>query len=341
MAGNKERRLFIRYRMNFLSGKNILVTGATGLVGTNILFRLKTIAGVRVKAVCHAKEPRIFSDNISYIKADLTKADECKKVVQGIDYVMMFAAKIVRRPDNFAHLIENLNMNFQMLEAAYHAVVKKIIWLSSAAAYPFSEMPLEEERMFAADPPDECFPLAWAVRYTEILCRMYATKLKRRMTIIVLRPTAIYGENDNFNFATSHVLPALIRKVIERHNPIEIWGSGEVKRDFIYVGDVIGACFLALKKVEGFGCFNIGAGCSYSVKEILEMILKIDNYRQAPVVYGHSKEDRRSISIDCKKAKEILGFTAKTSLRDGITNTVIWYKANQRKSGERIEANNV
>lgn len=328
--------------MGFLKGKNILITGATGLVGINTLIRLKAIPGIKIRATYHLKEPLCFSDNISYVKADLVNFDDCQKMVQGIDYVLIFAAKIVRRPSDLRYLITNLTMNFQMLEAAYQAGVKKFLWLSSATAYPPQDTPLKEEGMFSSDPADECFPLAWATRYTEILCRMYATKLKRKMTAIVLRPTAIYGEYGDFDFSTCHVLPALMRKVIERHNPIEIWGSGEVKRDFIYVGDVVEACILALEKIDGFADFNIGTGQSYSIKEILKMILEVDNYAQAQVVFDRSKQDRHSILIDCKKAKDVIGFAAKTSFRDGIAKTISWYRANQLTAAksEKVERYN-
>lgn len=313
--------------MDFLKGKNILITGATGLVGTNMLIRLKGIPNVNVRAVYHKRKPQIFSDNISYVKADLNKYEDCRRIVEGVDYIMMLAAKIVRRSADLRYLITNLVMNFQMLEAAYHAGVKKYLWLSSATAYPPSDRPIKEEQMFDADPYDTYFPLGWMTRYIEILCRMYATKLERHMATIVLRPTAIYGEYGDFDFSTCHVLPALIRKVAERHNPLEIWGTGEAKRDFIYVGDVFEACLLALERIDSFAELNIGSGKSYSVKELLTMILDIDNYPNAQLTFDHTKPEKApSIFVDCIKAEELIGFKAKTSIRDGIAKTIEWLK---------------
>lgn len=322
---------------NFLNNKTVLVTGATGLVGSNMLFRLQNIPQVKVKAIYHTREPQVLSDNISYLRADLTNLEDCKRAVEGIDYVMMFAAKIARRSANLEYLTPNLLMNVQMLEAAYQAGVKKFLWLSSATAYPPKDVALKEEQMFDADPYDIYFPLGWMTRYIEILCRMYSTKLKRKMTTIVLRPTAIYGEYCDFNFSTCHVLPALIRRVVERHNPLEIWGKGEVRRDFIYAGDVVEACLLALAKIEDFSEFNIGLGKTYSVKEILDLILDVDNYLDAQVVFDPSKPVKApSISVNCTKVKETIGFEAKTSLREGIEKTIKWLKENNINKQELV-----
>ena len=313
----------------FKMSKRILVCGATGLVGTNMLVRLRDDPDFHIRAVHRKKKPKIFSNNIYYEEADLTVFDDCKRLVEDIDYVLMFAAKIERRSTNQEYIISNLIMNSQLLEAAYNAGVEKFLWLSSATAYPPSEEPLREDKMFDGDPHDVYFPLGWMTRYIEILCRMYAEKLKRHMTAIVLRPTAIYGRYDDFNSHTSHVLAALIRKVAERQSPIEVWGTGEVKRDFIYVDDVVDACLLALEKVSGFDVFNIGLGNSYSVKELLEIILEVDGFSQAKILYDKSKQVTSPIiAVDCNKAKEAIGFEAKTTIREGIGKTIEWYRNN-------------
>lgn len=311
--------------------KKMLICGATGLVGTNALIRLKAMPEFSVRAVYHTQKPQIFSDNISYVEADLA---DCKRAAEGIDYVMMFAAKIARRSSDLEYLAPNLAMSLGMLEAAYQAGVKKYLWLSTATAYPPGDTPARENEMFCKDPDDTNFAVGWMSRYIEILCRMYATKLKRQMTTIVLRATAIYGEYCDFDLATRHVLPALIRRVAERQEPLEIWGTGEVKRDFIYVGDVLDASFLALDKVEGFAELNIGSGRSYSVKELLSLILDIDSYANARTIFVPSKGGKApSISVDCRKAKELIGFEAKTPVREGIVKTMEWFK----KSGGVIK----
>lgn len=318
-----------------LPGK-YLIAGSTGLMGTSALLRLKNQPNVKARAVYHKKKPKVFGDNISNVQADLRNFDDCKKVVEDMDYVLMFAATLSTAPviakNPVSHVTYNMIMNAQMLEAAYSSGVKKFVFMGSSTGYPMKEKILKENDMFTEDPPDIYFSVGWMSRYSEVLCKMYATKLKKPMTTIVLRPTTIYGEYENFDFEVSHVLPALIRKVVERQKPIEIWGSGENKRDLIYSDDVMDAVFLALEKVETYNVFNIGLGKEYSINELLKMILEIDNYHDAEIVYNTSKPTTISKrSIDFTKAKKILGFEAKTSIRDGIKKTIEEYKKNPIK----------
>jgi GDP-L-fucose synthase len=215
-----------------------------------------------------------------------------------------------------------------MLEAAYFAKVKKFIWLSSNAAYPPSgDRPVKEEELLDGDPYETYFGVAWMKRYTEILCRMYSEKLKNPMTTVVLRPSNIYGPYDDFDFATSHVMAAQIRKVIERHDPIEVWGTGNDVRDLIYIDDFIDAMILATEKIETYNPLNIALGKGYSVKEILQIILEVDGYTDARIEFDTAKPSMIPIRlIDTTRAESILGFKAKTGLREGIKKTIDWYR---------------
>lgn len=315
---------------------NYLITGSTGLMGTSTLLRLKDVPGVSVKAVYHKRKPRVVADNISYFQADLTDFNACKKVVKDIDYVLMFAATLSTAPviakNPVSHVTNNMIMNVQMLESSYLVGVKKFLFLSSSTGYPMKEKKLKEEDMFKGDPADVYFSVGWMSRYAEVLCRMYATKLKKPMTTVILRPTTIYGEYEDFHFEVCHVLPALVRKVVERQKPIEIWGTGENKRDLIYSDDVVDACFLALEQVDTFDVFNIGLGKEHSINELLKMILEIENYKDAEIVYNASKPTTiLKRSIDFTKAKRVLGFEAKTSIREGLTETIKGYRKNPIK----------
>lgn len=317
--------------MNFYRGKNVLVTGGTGLVGVNLIKRLLAL-GANIRATIHRKDPIIIDERIDYLRCDLTKMEDCKKAVDGIDYVFHCAANssgaatIEKSP--LVHVTPNILMNSQILEAAYFAKVKKFLWISSTTGYPPSgDRPIKEDEMFDGDPYEKYFFAGWMKRYTEILCRMYSEKLPNPMATVVLRPTNIYGEFDDFEFETSHVLPALIRKVAERQNPIEVWGTGNDIRDLIYVDDFVDAVLLSMKKIESYNPINIGLGKTYSVKEILRMILEIDNYTDAKIVFNPSKPSMIPIrAIDTNKAENVLGFRAKTELREGIKKTIEWYR---------------
>jgi GDP-L-fucose synthase len=215
------------------------------------------------------------------------------------------------------------------MEAAYEVGVGKFLWLASTTGYPPSgDHQVKEDEMFDGEPYDKYYFAGWTKRFTEILSRMYGEKLAKPMTTIVLRPTNIYGPNDDFEFATSHVVPALIRKVVERWNPLEVWGTGNDVRDMIYIDDMIDAMILAMQKVDAFDAINIGLGKGHSIKEILSMILDIDGFTDSSVVYDASKPSMIPIRlVDTAKATEVLGFEAKVDLQEGLRRTIGWYRS--------------
>jgi GDP-L-fucose synthase len=227
------------------------------------------------------------------------------------------------------HVTPNVVMNAYMLEAAYQAKVRKFLWLSSTTGYPPSgARPIREEEMFDGEPYESYFFVGWMKRFTEVLCRMYGEKLPNPLTTIVLRPTNIYGPHDKFDPALSHVTPALVRKVVERQDPIEIWGTGDDVRDLIYVEDMVDAMILAVEKLESFTALNIGSGQGVSVKDILGTLLELDGYEGARVVFNPSKPTMIPIRlVDTERARAALGFTARTGLREGLQATLRWYRA--------------
>ena len=124
------------------------------------------------------------------------------------------------------------------------------------------------------------------------------------------------------------MIPALVRKVVERHNPLEVWGDGNDLKEFIYVQDFIDGMLMAMEKQESFDPINIAVGKPCTVREVLASLLKIDEYENANVVYNVSKPSmipRRL--IDVSKAQTELGFQAKTSMSEGLTKTVAWYRS--------------
>ena len=314
-----------------------LVTGATGLMGTTALKRLQNVPGVAVRAVYHRRKPHIFAGNITYVQADLEKSADCEEVVDGIDYVLFFAGILMTTPvlaaNPISPLTSNLLMHAQMLEAAYRARVKKYLLISSSTGYPAQEKPLQEEDMFRGDPGDGYFSVGWLFRYVEILCRMYSTKLRDPMPIVVIRPSTIYGEHEDFSPEKSHVLPALVRKVVDREQPLEVWGDGEVQRDLIYADDLLDGCLAALEVSAGPSEFNIAYGREYSLKELLAMILKADGYENAEIVFnaGRPSAGGRRI-LDTRRARTVLDFRPKTAMEAGIRFMVNGYRRNREAS---------
>lgn len=317
-------------------GKNVLVAGGTGFIGINLINRMLSL-GANVRATIHRKAPVIVDERIDYVTCDLLSMEDCKKVVAGMDYVFMCAANTsgaaVIAATPLVHVTPNIIMNAQIMEAAYFAKVKKFVFLSSNAAYPPSDDRLvKEEEMFDADPYDIYFGVAWMKRYTEILCRMYSQKLKTTMASLVVRPSNIYGPYDDFDPATSHVMAATIRKVIERQNPLKVWGTGDDVRDLIYIDDFIDALVLAAGKINSYDPVNIGLGKGYSIKQLLEMLMEIEGCQELKIEYDSSKPSMIPIRlINVNKAEQQLGFRAQTDVREGMKKTIAWYKSNVLK----------
>ena len=313
----------------------VLVAGGAGFVGANTIIRLLA-EGARIRATIHRKDPVIIDKRIDYVHGDLTRPEDCRKAVEGMDYVFMCAANTsgaaVIATTPLVHVTPNIVMNSQLLEAAYFARVKKFIWLSSNAAYPPSgDRPVKEDELFDGDPYETYFGVAWMKRYTEVLCRMYSQKLKNPMTTVVLRPSNIYGPFDDYEFETSHVMAALIRRVVERHDPFEVWGTGDDVRDWIYIDDFIDAMMLAAQSIDTYNPLNIGLGEGHTVKEALQMMLEIDGFTKARVQFNTSRPSMIPIRlIDTSKAAAILGFKARTGLREGIRKTIAWYRQNRK-----------
>jgi len=315
-------------------GAKILVAGGSGVIGVNLVRRLLTL-GSRVRATLHNRPAVIQDDAIDYVQAGLTRMEDCRKVVEGMDYVFMCAANTsgaaVMTTTPLVHVTPNVVMNAQMLDAAYQAGVKKFVFISSSAAYPPSgDRPVREDEMFGADPYEIYYSVGWMKRYAEILCKIYSQKIKKAMPTLVIRPSNIYGPYDKFDFRTSHVTTALIRRVVERQNPLDVWGTGNDVRDLIHIDDFLDGMLLAFEKSGDYLAINIASGQGYSIKQILQTILEVDSYADAEVRFDPLKPTTIAIRlVDIRLAQEMLGFCPKIDLREGLGRTVAWYRGNR------------
>jgi GDP-L-fucose synthase len=218
-------------------------------------------------------------------------------------------------------------MNVLMLEAAYEVGIKKALFISSSTVYPVTDYHVQEQDV-TCEFYEKYFVAGWMKRFCEAACEMYSTKIKKPMQTIVIRPANIYGPLDNFDFETSHVLPALIRRVIERQNPINVWGDGKDIKDFIYIDDFIEGILTAMQKTTGFDVFNIASGNSYVLSDLLEIMVNLDGYDNAEIIYDASKPTMiPKRLIDPSKAKKMLGFSTKIPIEVGLKKTIDWYRS--------------
>lgn len=312
---------------------NVLVAGASGLVGSNLIPRLIQ-AGANIRALYHKCLPLNIDPQVEYIQGDLTNRAFCDQVVKDMKYIFIFSANTsgaaIMHNSPLTHVTPNLLINSQLLEAAYLAGAERCLFLSSTAAYPFGgSTAITEEMMFDGDPYDKYYCVGWMKRYIEILCRMYSEKLSRRMLCVVLRPANIFGPYDKFNPQTSHVMAALIKKTAERQNPLEVWGDGNDVKDFIYIEDMIDAIMLSIEKIDHFEPLNIGSGKTYSIRDILKIMWEVDNF-YPEVVFNSSKPSMIPIRVcSVEKSKSLLGFSSKIDIRSGIEKTLKWYRENK------------
>lgn len=310
----------------FYKGKAVLVTGGSGFVGTHIVAELLK-EGAKIRVPIH-KRPMVINDKgIETIDADLTIYQDCLRAVRGVEYVFHAAGPVgsaaIGTP--MANITTNLILFANVLQASWEENVERFLVLSSSTVYPSSEYPIKEEEMEGGQPHPSYLGYGWMRRYFEYLGKFVA--LQSKMKIAILRPTAIYGEWDNFDPRTCHVIPALIHKAAQREDPYEVWGSGEEVRDFIHVRDLARGCLSILEKYAVCDAVNIGYGRGLKIKEIVKIILQASGHKDAKIRFDKTKPiNIPTRVVDTSKAIRILGFKPNISIEEGIHQTVEWYK---------------
>lgn len=247
------------------------------------------------------------------------------------EYVFLAAAKVggiganIKYPVEF--LADNLRMELNILAASYVYGVKKLIFLGSSCIYPrFSEQPIKEEYLLTGElePTNEAYAIAKIAGLK--LCEYYRREFG--CNFISAMPSNIYGPNDNFNLATSHVLAALIRRfheaTVTNMPVVEIWGSGNQYREFTYIDDIADAIVFLMKTYDGERHINVGTGMDITIRELSVLIKNIVGYK-GEIIFDTTKPDGmfRKV-VDVGRIHE-LGWKHKVDIEEGIRNTFNWY----------------
>ncbi len=304
-----------------LRNKKILVTGGAGFLGSYV-----------VKELIKNKVPKknIFIPRSKTF--DLREKENCKKVVKGMDIMIHLAGNVggigknQRLPGTLFY--DNLIMGINLIHEAMLAKVKKIVIIGTICAYPkYTPVPFEEKNLWMGYPEETNAPYGLAKKMLLVQAQAYRTQYG--LNSIFLLPVNLYGPGDNFNPDSSHVIPALIRKVSDaiknKKNYIEVWGDGSPTREFLYVKDAARAIVLATKKYDKSDPINLGGGIEISIKDLVTLIAKLMNYK-GEIRWDTTKpngQPRRS--LDSSKAEKEFGFKAKTQFETGLKQTILWY----------------
>lgn len=307
--------------MGFWETRRVVVTGGHGFLGSFVVEKLRT-AGAKEVVV-----PR--SD-----KHDLRIQSEAHRLYTDArpDIVIHLAAVVGgiganrKNPGRFFH--DNAIMGLNVIEAARIAGIEKFVCAGTICSYPkFTPVPFREKDFWNGYPEETNAPYGLAKKM--LLVQLQAYREQYGFNGIYLTPVNLYGPRDNFDLETSHVIPALIRKCIEAKQTdapeIVAWGTGNATREFLYVEDAAEAIVLAAEKYSKPDLVNLGSGEEISVRDLLEMIRTMVGARST-VRWDHSKPDgqpRRS--LDTSRAAQEFGWRAKTSLRDGLIETIDWF----------------
>ena len=313
----------------FYQNKKILVAGASGFIGTHLTKKLSDLGGDVIGTYLNHK-PKKKIPNTKFIKADFTNYQDCLTATKNIDYVFMVAANTsgaaVMEKTPLAHLTPNVVMNSQILAAAYENNISKFCFISSNTVYPVTNFPVKETdvnyEFFS-----KYFIVGWMKLFSEIMSQMYAKHIKKPMKTIVIRPGNLYGPYDKFTWKESKVIAALIRKSIERHDPFLVWGDGNDLKDFLYIDDFISGLLKAFETIEDFETINIASSIPVTIKEVLNIILKINENLSANLKFDTSMPTmlpKRLINTD--KIRKKCNWSPQISLPEGLALTINWYK---------------
>ncbi len=310
-------------------GKRVLVTGGSGFIGSHFVERLLEL-GARVRIPIHNRLPHLSDERIETVPADLTQLEACQRVSAGVDRVIhaaggVGAAGITSAEAQLASLTLNLTLSANMLLAANQQGVERFLLFSSSTGYPPFEHPVEETNFWDGDPHPAYFGYGWMRRYLERLGEQ--VQRTTPMQVAIVRPSAVYGERDNFAPEGSHVVAALIRRAAEGENPFVVWGGPEVVRDFLYVRDLVEGSLLALEQHAKADAINIGYGQRVTVGELAELILAATEHPVQPI-YDRSRPTTLPFrAVDISKARHLLGFEPQVGLSEGLARTVAWYRS--------------
>ncbi len=305
-----------------LANKKILVTGGAGFLGKQVVDQLLQAGANR--------------DNILVTRSrdyDLTEMAACKRAVAGQDIVIHLAAHVggigLNREKPAELFYDNLMMGTQLIHAAYQAGAEKFVCVGTICAYPkFTPVPFKEEDLWIGYPEETNAP--YGIAKKTLLVQLEAYRQQYDFDGIYLLPVNLYGPEDNFDPRSSHVIPALIHKVhkaqVNDDKELPVWGDGSPTREFLYSTDAARGIVMATQSYSDAAPVNLGTNAEISIKDLAELICEVMDFKGELVWQTDQPNGQPRRCLDTERAKQAFGFEAKTDFREGLKQTVEWYR---------------
>lgn len=314
--------------MSFYAQQKVLVAGGTGTTGIPLVERLVAL-GARVTVVSmdepdYAKQ--VLGPSVAFERADLRELEACLEAVRGQDIVLnLIGAKGstgIGTSLAASYFVPMLRYQTNFMDAAFQAGVSRFLFVSSICAYPQAELHEEDNLWNGMPRQNDRYP-GIAKRVGEVQAQTYLEE-HGWDAVRIVRPSNIYGPFDDFNPATAQVIGALIGRVAAGEAPLKVWGDGSAIRDFIFSEDAADGMLVALEKAPACLPINLGSGTGATIREVAEAVAEQAPHR--PRIEwdpsGPTGDPVRVLSM--KRAMDVIGFEAPTSLRDGIGKTMSW-----------------
>ena len=307
-----------------LSKQKILVTGGAGFLGKQVVAQLLAAGADKEKiSIPRSKD------------LDLCKWENCQKAVNQQDLVIHLAAHVggigLNKEKPAELFYDNLMMGTQLIHAAYQAGVSKFVCVGTICSYPkITPVPFKEQDLWIGYPEETNAP--YGIAKKALLVQLEAYRQQYDFNGIYLLPVNLYGPDDNFDPRSSHVIPALIRKVHEAKvagdRSISVWGDGSPTREFIYSDDAARGIVMGAQSYNSSDPANLGTNREITIKDLITLICKLMDYDGELVWQTDKPNGQPRRCLDTSRAKDRFGFEAEIWFEEGLRRTIDWYRAN-------------